>query len=97
MTVVSDLNEGHVARALIADALFCSTLETGATPTDVELATAIRSSLRRRRGWNGCTRAVAVAFTESPISAAEREAWCHQLAVQALNASEVRATLNRMA
>ncbi|MBR7827586.1 hypothetical protein KDK95_14805 [Actinospica sp. MGRD01-02] len=93
---MSDLNESYVAKALIADALFCSDLRTGASPNDSELADAIRSALQRRRGWNGCTRAVATAFVESPISAAEREAWCHQLAVHALTAAEVRAVLSRM-
>jgi len=93
---MSDLNESHVALAFITDALFCSELKTGATPTGRELAAAMRKALRTHRGWNGCTRTVAAAFTTTPIYALEREAWSRQLAENALTASDVLAELSRM-
>ncbi len=80
----ADLNEGHLALARIVDALFCSDLETGSTPTNRQLAAAIRGALQNRRDWNGCTRAVADAFTNNPREAEMRELWCQQLAEAAL-------------
>lgn len=96
MITVSDLNESHVALAFITDALFCSELETGATPTSRELAAAIRKALRTHRGWNGRTRTVAAVFATTPIYAAEREEWGRRLAEDALKASDVLAELSRM-
>lgn len=96
MITVSDLNESHVALAFITDALFCSELETDATPTGPQLASAIHEALRTHRGWNGCTRAVAAAFSTTPLYATKREAWCRRLAEDTLQASDVLAELSRM-
>lgn len=96
MISVSDLNESHLALALITDALFCSELEIGDTPAGYQLAAAIREALRTRRGWNGCTRAVAAAFAETPASATRREEWCRRLAEQALASADVQAQLSQM-
>ncbi|HTJ66666.1 MAG TPA: hypothetical protein VL551_03980 [Actinospica sp.] len=93
---MSDLDESHVARALVADALFCSTLKTGDSPTIRELVSAARRALHSRKGWNGCTRAVAAAFAAAPISAAEREEWSQQLAASALKSADVLALLSQM-
>ncbi|MBS2966584.1 hypothetical protein KGA66_26335 [Actinocrinis puniceicyclus] len=84
MHATADLNEGHLALARLVDALFCSDLETGSTPTHRQLAAAIRGALQNRRGWNGRTRAVAEAFTRNPREAEMRELWCQQLAEIAL-------------
>ena len=94
MIVVSDLTERHLALARITDALFCSELETGVTPTDRQLADAIRRVLRTNRNWNGCTRAVAEAFAKSPKASEQREAWCRQLAEHALKAADIRADID---
>lgn len=93
MIAVSDLNESHVALARIIDALFCSELETGDVPTGRQLAHAICGSLRSYRNWNGCTRAVAKAFAETPIEASQREEWCRQLAESALSSTVVALSL----
>jgi hypothetical protein len=90
---VSDLTESHVALARIADALFCSELETGDVPTSQQLAAAIRTSLRTHRNWDGCTRAVAEAFAQTPKAAEHRERWCHRLAEAALKAADIRLDL----
>lgn len=93
MIGVPDLNESHVALAHLADALFCSELETGSVPTGRQLAAAIRASLRTHRNWNGCTRVVAAAFATAPRSAEERERWCLQLARAALGDADINVGL----
>lgn len=90
---MSDLTESHVALARIADALFCSGLETGDAPTNRQLAAAIRTSLKTHRNWDGCTRAVAAAFAHAPRVAEQRERWCQQLAEAALKAADIRLDL----
>lgn len=80
MHATADLNEGHLALARLVDALFCSDLETGSTPSNRQLAAAIRGALQDRHNWNSCTRAVAEAFTRNPHEAEMRELWCRQLA-----------------
>ena len=97
MIAVSDLTESHVALGRITDALFCSELETDSLPTRRQVAAAIRSALKTHRNWNGCTRAVAEAFTRNPNAAAEREAWCHQLAENALSSADIRLDLDDLA
>jgi hypothetical protein len=87
---MSDLTESHVALARIADALFCSELETGQSPTNRQLAAAIRASLKIHRNWDGCTRAVAAAFAHAPRAAEQRERWCQQLAGDVLTAADTR-------
>jgi hypothetical protein len=96
VTAVSDLDESHVALARLTDALFCSELETGDTPTGRQLAAAIRGALRTYRNWNGCTRAVAAAFAKTPSWAEQRETWCRRLAEDALRASDVQAEIIQM-
>ena len=91
---MSDLNESHVAMACIIDALFCSELETGDTPSNRQFAAAIRGALRTHRNWNGCTRAVAAAFAKAPTEAARREAWCRELAENALSCTDIRLELD---
>lgn len=91
---MSDLNESHVAVARITDALFCSELETGDSPTGRQLAAAIREALRTHRNWNGCTRFVSAAFAKAPIEAARREAWCRELAEDVLGSADIRLELN---
>ena len=86
MSAVSDLTESHLALARVTDALFCSELETGDTPTTCQLATAFRAALKAYRNWNGCTRAVAAAFTANSQEAERREAWCRRLAAEVLEA-----------
>jgi hypothetical protein len=86
---MSDLTESHLALARITDALFCSDLETGNLPTGRQLAAAIRGALKTHRDWNGCTRAVAAAFTKNPLAAEQRELWCHQLAQNALQGADL--------
>ena len=49
MIAMSDINESHIALARITDALFCSDLVTGETPSRHELAAAIRRALREHR------------------------------------------------
>ena len=90
---MSDLTESHVALARIADALFCSDLETGDAPTKRQLAAAIRASLTTHRNWDGCTRAVAAAFARTPRAAEQRERWCQQLAEAALKDADIRLNL----
>jgi hypothetical protein len=85
-----DLNESHVAVARITDALFCSELETGDSPTGRQLVAAIRGALRTHRNWNGCTRFVSAAFAKAPEAAERREHWCRQLAEDALKAVDIR-------
>ena len=94
MIAVSDLNESHLALALITDALFCSELETGSTPTSPELTAAIRKALESHRGWNCRTRTVAAAFANTPAYAVEREAWCRELAEQALGSADLMSVLD---
>jgi hypothetical protein len=89
VTTVSDLNENHAALARMTDALFCSDLETGDSPSDRQLAAAIRGALKTYRSWNGCTRAVAAAFGTAPGAAARRGAWCYRLAENALNRADI--------
>lgn len=96
MIAVSDLAESHVALARITDALFCSELETSHLPTGRQLAAAIRQSLKRHDNWNGCTRAVAEAFTKDPHAAGKREEWCRQLAEDALKAEDIPVDLSQM-
>lgn len=86
---MSDLNESHRTIARLTDALFCSDLVTGDTPTGRQLAHAIRSALKTHRNWNGLTRAVAEAFGAEPAEAGRREAWCHQLAVSAISDADI--------
>ena len=86
---MSDLTESHIAMARMIDALFCSELKTGSMPTKQQLAAAIRHSVKTHRNWNGCTRAVAAAFSATPQVAIEREQWCHQLAEKALQAGDI--------
>jgi hypothetical protein len=93
---MSDLNESHVAVARIIDALFCSDLETATVPTRRQLAAAIRGALRTHRNWNGCTRAVASAFTKSPVAAEQRERWCRELAEEALTCADIQVDFNLM-
>lgn len=93
MTDVSDLNESHLALALITDALFCSDLETGDTPTREQLGAAIRKTLSINHGWNGCTRTVASAFATTPRWATEREFWCRRLAEEALRSPGLSAEI----
>lgn len=95
MSDVSDLNESHLTLALITDALFCSDLETGDTPTREQLGTSIRETLNLYRGWNGLTRTVASTFATTPRWATEREAWCRRLAEEALRTPGVRADVVR--
>lgn len=94
---MSDLTERHVALGRITDALFCSELETDSLPNHRQLAAAIRGALKTHRNWNGCTRAVAEAFTSNPKAAGEREAWCHQLAESALGSADIRLDLDDLA
>ena len=70
---MNDLNEYHVALARITDVLFCSDLEIDDLPTGRQLSEAIRQTLKTHRSWNGCTRAVARAFTAGSEAATERE------------------------
>ena len=91
---MSDLNESHVAMARIVDALFCSDLETGDAPSNRQFAAAVRGALRTHRNWNGCTRAVAAAFTKASTEAARREAWCRELAENALDSTDMRLELD---
>jgi hypothetical protein len=81
---VSDLDESHIALARITDALFCSDLVTGEAPSRRQVTAAIRRALREHRTWNGCTRAVAAAFANTPSQATQREAWCSELAKDVL-------------
>lgn len=85
MITVSDLNESHLNLARITDALFCSGLKTGSSPTGQQLADAIRETFKKYRTWNGLTREVSGAFALVPVDAERREAWCQQLAEHALN------------
>lgn len=94
MIAVSDLTESHVAMGRITDALFCSDLETDSLPTRRQLADAVRGALKTHRNWNGCTRAVAEAFTRNPNAADKREAWCHKLAESALSSADIRLDLD---
>lgn len=96
MIDMPDPSESDVALARIADALFCSELETGQAPTSRQLAAAIRASLKAHRNWDGCTRAVAAAFALAPRAAEERERWCQQLAQDALDATDVRLDVKRL-
>jgi hypothetical protein len=93
---VSDLNESHLAKARIIDALFCSDLETDTVPTGRQVAHAIRAALRKYRNWDGLTRAVGEAFGRTPGEAARREAWCREIAEHALTASVIQVALSRM-
>lgn len=90
MITVSDLDESHIALARITDALFCSDLITGESPSRRQVTAAIRRALRGHRTWNGCTRAVAAAFANAPSQATEREAWCSELAKDVLLHTDVR-------
>jgi hypothetical protein len=96
VTAVSDLNESHLALALITDALFCSKLKTGDMPTGSDLSAAIREALKAHRGWDRRTRTVAAAFAKAPAKAAEREAWGRQLAEAALKSSDILTELSQM-
>jgi hypothetical protein len=91
-----ELDESHVALALITDALFCSELETGAALTNLQLAAAIHEALRTYRGWNGRTHVVAAAFASAPCYAMHREEWCRQLARRALGTSDPQAQFSQM-
>lgn len=96
MTAVCDLNESHLALALITDALFCSKLKTGQMLTGPQLAAAIREALKAHRGWDRRTRTVAAAFAKAPANAAEREAWSRQLAEAAVKSSDILTELTQM-
>lgn len=85
---MSDLTEHDLTLAFLTDALFCSDLRLGDTPTGKQLAAAIHEALRINRGWNGCTRAVAAAFARAPKSATRREAWCRKLVEDALDSAD---------
>ena len=91
---MTDLAEHHLAMALLTDALFCSDLEIGSTPSEQELSAAIRSALKAHRNWDGCTRNVRAAFCEDLASATRREAWCRQLAEQALGPDDAVSALD---
>jgi hypothetical protein len=93
---MSDLNESHLALARIIDALFCSALEMDDTPSERQLAHAIRRALRTHRNWNGCTRTVAAAFAKAPTEAARREAWCRELAENVLGSADIRLELDEL-
>lgn len=90
MITVSDLDESHIALARITDALFCSDLIMGEAPSRRQATAAIRKALREHRTWNGCTRAVAAAFANTPSQATEREAWCGELAKDVLQNTDIR-------
>lgn len=92
---MSDLDDGHRAEALLADCLFCSDLQTGSSPSDVQVAAAIRSTLKKRRNWDGFTRAVIAAFRDDIDSASQREAWCRELAERALGAGDFESEVDR--
>ena len=87
---MSDLTESHVVLARLTDALFCSGLGIGESPTRRQLAAAVRQALTTHRTWNGCTRAVAAVFAKTPAEATRREAWCRRLAEDALDAADLR-------
>jgi hypothetical protein len=93
---MSDLNEGHVVLARLTDALFCSDLEIGQSPTRRQLAAAVRQALTTYRTWNGCTRAVVAVFAKMPAEAARREAWCRRLAEDALDTADPRLDISWM-
>lgn len=93
---MTDLTEGHVTLALIADALFCSGLATGDRPTSRQLAAAIRGAQMRHRNWDGCTRAVASAFAANPRDAEAREIWARRLAEAALKADDIQVDIHHM-
>lgn len=58
-----------------AEALFTSDLATGTEPTPVEIATAIRRSIRSHGGSRGCAGALAWAFGDRPETAVPRMRW----------------------
>ena len=68
-------------------------LKTDGAPSNRQLAAAIRRGLRTHRNWNGLTRAVAAAFANMPTEAAEREAWCRELAEDVLDSTDLRMEL----
>lgn len=90
---VTDLAQHHRATAFLADALFCSDLKIGRTPSEQEMSAAIRSALKAYRNWDGCTRAVTAAFCVDLTSATRREAWCRQFAEQALGSDDAISAL----
>lgn len=89
MSVMSDLNETHLALACITDALFCSDLEAGAQLTGSQVGQAISGALRTHRDWNGLTRAICAAFATAPVEAACREAWCRRIAEDVLSRGDI--------
>ena len=91
---MTDLAERHRAMAFLTDALFCSDLEIGSTPSEREMSAAIRSALKAHRNWDGCTRTVTAAFGEDIASATRREAWCRQLAEQTLGSDDAISALD---
>lgn len=87
-TKLPDLTEHDLAIAFMTDALFCSDLKVGDKPSGRELLAAIRASLEKHRGWNGCTRTVAAAFASTPTAATRREAWCRRLVEDSLGGAD---------
>jgi hypothetical protein len=53
------------------------------------LAAAVRQAFKVHHSWDRCTRRVAAAFARNPASASERERWFHQLAHEALKATDI--------
>ena len=91
---VTDLAQRHRSVAFLTDALFCSELKIGCTPSEQELSAVIRSTLKAHRNWDECTRAVTAASCADLTSATRREVWCRQAAEQALGSDNTTSPLD---
>jgi hypothetical protein len=65
-----------------AHALFASYLQPSDAPSAVQVADAIRDSVRRHGGSAGCVALVAAAYGEHPELAVTRMRWALQLTAQ---------------
>ena len=76
MTAADEGAEG-VAQSVLAEALFCSTLQPSGRPSTEEVLRAAREVLLRYGADTGaCGRVVAQRLLEDPVLAGERMRWC---------------------
>jgi hypothetical protein len=65
----------EMSQTSTAQALFASTLQPSDRPTAEHVAVAVRDSLRRHGGWDGCAAVCAVEYGDHPETASERMRW----------------------
>lgn len=75
-----------------AEALFVSTVPTGAKPATSQLAAEISRAIRYHHGSRGCAAEMAYAYGEDPVRAAIRMRWARETVLGVYATNNVPAT-----